>query len=426
MLRPFDAAGFARLKALPGVQCAYDGSAIGARYVGSPYRGYPLEQFGWAPAPSNLGPVVDSVAFWSDKSIRFDRPTKTPGNASGYVYFRLPKQYGVRSTFCNIFGVMWDDAMCNTAWRGSGGGFAGGFKFFDVGTGYQTKPSNAFLSYYQTGDPRTSTRTKIVKQSLGRTGAMQVYVGEAGSTFPTTIPNNPNGQPQNEGLREYLPPDGTSTQNMLFQNCIRTSDYKSLIKQGGYATIRPAGFDCMQPGVRTLFKETCEIGDRVGPNLDAWDVHYRAWIWRETESAPVQLIDWHPGVRGYFPFPCGPVAANELIGTAYIFPYCTDLDPTFDHPLAQVWYNGLIHADQDIDWTTEGTDMADAATVYTKSLAAFDEAATFNNQPTVEALNAQITALQAQLAAAQTATAPLQAQIDALTAKITKAQADLA
>jgi hypothetical protein len=90
---------------------------------------------------------------------------------------------------------------------------------------------------------------------------------------------------------------------------------------------------------------TFELRTKLGPrnsktnDFDASEV--QLWVAREGGN-PVLVIDWRPGILGYFPLAAGPFAENQRFGKIWLLPYMTGKDPAQIHPLAQTWYDELI------------------------------------------------------------------------------------
>jgi len=95
------------------------------------------------------------------------------------------------------------------------------------------------------------------------------------------------------------------------------------------------------------FQIATTLGSRDNVNNDFLNSRFRLWGARDGQPS-VLLIDWRPGIGGYFPLAAGKLADNERFGKVWLLPYMTNKDPTQIHDLAQTWYDELIISTQRI------------------------------------------------------------------------------
>jgi hypothetical protein len=92
-------------------------------------------------------------------------------------------------------------------------------------------------------------------------------------------------------------------------------------------------------------------------------------LWVAREGQPSQLlVDWKPGVSGYFPLAAGPLADNQRFGKVWLLPYMTNKNAAQVHPLAQTWYDEVIISTQKIADPSAGTTTPTPATTTLSAL----------------------------------------------------------
>jgi hypothetical protein len=95
------------------------------------------------------------------------------------------------------------------------------------------------------------------------------------------------------------------------------------------------------------FQVEVSLGPRSYLSNDFENSTYKLWIAREGQPSAL-VIDWKPGVAGYFPLAAGPPREDQRFGKVWLLPYMTSKDWRQIHPLAQTWYDELIISRQRI------------------------------------------------------------------------------
>jgi hypothetical protein len=285
-------------------------------------------QLGPLNTPSNFGrlsgqkanPIIDTAVKASGGgSLRFDVPSQSGGNAAGSWYANfspdLSVQFGENSEFFVQWRQRFNPAMVDTYFPLIDGGGATSIKQSIITTGDQT--SKLYASCEAIGNVITS---------YGHKRFTQIYNSCSGSGSHSAYA----GLVENVGS----PPYDFKIQNATVPDCLYTQNK-------GTQTIPGPG--CFAWGADEWM--TFEVRTKLGPrnsktnDFDASEV--QLWAAREGGD-PVLVIDWRPGIPGYFPLAAGPLAENQRFGKVWLLPYMTSKEPAQVHPLAQTWYDELI------------------------------------------------------------------------------------
>jgi hypothetical protein len=138
--------------------------------------------------------------------------------------------------------------------------------------------------------------------------------------------------PPYEGMYEKMPDGDHLLQNEVL--CKRRS-------------ITSGGPDCVHWAEEEWM--TFQMGVTVGPrvNDEFMDSRTRLWIARERQPS-VLVLDWKPGVPGYWPLAGGPPSEDQQFGKIWLTAYMTGKVPNAAHPLCKTWYDELIISTQRI------------------------------------------------------------------------------
>jgi hypothetical protein len=96
---------------------------------------------------------------------------------------------------------------------------------------------------------------------------------------------------------------------------------------------------------------TFELRIKTGPRVNGEFQNSEVQLWGAREGkAPVLLINWRPGVGGYFPLTAndGNTGEQQNFGKVWLLPYMTARNETITSPLMQTWYDELIISRQAI------------------------------------------------------------------------------
>ena len=124
-------------------------------------------------------------------------------------------------------------------------------------------------------------------------------------------------------------------------------DGDHLLQNGLVCKRRGLGPDCF----RWVADEwmTFQLGITTGPRVGDEFSNSRVRFWGAREGQPsTLLVDWKPGISGYWPLAAGPVAEDQRFGKIWLLPYMTDKDPAQIHPLCKTWYDEVIISTQRI------------------------------------------------------------------------------
>ena len=285
-------------------------------------------------------PVIDnSVKASGAGSLRFDVPSLSGPNAAGAWWANfspdLLTQFGENSQFFIQWRQRFNQAFIDTyVLDASGGAPQGGIKQVDVVTG--DRPGRIYNScealetviqtYYQ-------YRFPIVYNSCTGSGSHSAYAG----LYETT--------PSFDYLLQNARP---------VPGCTYTQTHATGIASTVNA---PPGCFAWEADEWMTFQIGITLGPRDNVNKDFLDSRVQFWAAREGRSSQL-LLDWKPGVRGYFPLAAGPPSDNQKFGKVWLLPYMTNKNPKQSHGLMQTWYDEVIISTQRIpDPTLSSTAM---------------------------------------------------------------------
>jgi len=314
------ASDFERRRSSPGVVRWFDfdtPAQLGSRAYGA--------NFG-ATAGTAAAPVIDtSVAASGTGSLRFDIPSQSGPNAGGAWFANfspdLSVQFGENSEFYVQWRQRFSKSIVDTYFNSRGGGSGPGIKQAIITTGDQ--PGHLYASCEAIGNVITTyyqRRFPIVYNSCTGSASHGPYTG---------LYENVGGR---DGflLENGLPPPSCP-----------------------YGAMRGGGTSAPSNCFGWVADEwmTFQVGITLGPrdNTKAEFTESRLRLWVAREGEPSQLVvDWKPGVKGYFPLTAGPLAQNQRFGKVFLLPYMTGKDILQTHDLAQTWYDELIISTQRI------------------------------------------------------------------------------
>jgi hypothetical protein len=283
----------------------------------------------WSGAPINYGvtpgnqttPTLDtSIKASGAGSLRFDIPSAGTSNASGTFFANfssdLSKRYGENSEFFLQWRQRFSATMVNYTFLASGGGQQAGIKQMGLDAGDYVAPS---LPY--------GVRTYSTCEAIDV--LVQTYYQQR---FPISY-NSCTGSPSHgpyAGFYSNEPGGDFGLQNAA--GCMY-SDYSKCFRWVADEWL--------------TFEVRIKTGARV--NGEFQNSEYQLWAARDGK-APQLLIDWHPGVNGYFPLTArdGNTNDDQSFGKVWLLPYMTGKDQVTPHPLAQTWYDELIIAEKPI------------------------------------------------------------------------------
>jgi hypothetical protein len=264
-------------------------------------------------------PVIDStVAASGTGSLRFDIRSQSFPNAQWFANFSpdLSVRFGENTKFYVQWRQRFNQAFVDTVFTEADGSNQGGIKQFIVGPGDTAMQRWASCeaihvvtqTYYQ-------NRFVIGYNSCTGSGTHGAYAG-----FYTTDTD-------------------IKYQNGTAPYCLRSG------------TGRCIGWVADE---WMTFQIEITLGPRNNVTNDFDNSTYKLWIARENQPS-ILVIDWKPGVPGYFPLAAGPQSDDQRFGKVWLLPYMTNVDGTQVHPLAQTWYDELIISRQPINDPGVGT-----------------------------------------------------------------------
>jgi hypothetical protein len=277
-------------------------------------------------------PVIDSAVFASGHaSLRFDVLSQTGANASGAWFANfssdLRTQFGENSEFFVQGRQRFSDDFVRTYFTaaGSGGKAQGGIKQLIVTTGDQPggrrfhsceAVGNVVQTFYQ-------LRFPIVYNSCTGSGSHGPFAG------------------LNEEITKPHP-------DFFLENATSPPCRYSQLKRDATSTVdAPPGCFTWVANEWMTFQIGVTLGLRNKVTNDFDSSRVRLWAAREGRPS-VLLIDWRPGIGGYFPIAAGPPGDDQRFGKVYLLPYMTDKDNLQVHPVGQTWYDELIISRQRI------------------------------------------------------------------------------
>jgi len=283
--------------------------------------------FGVLPG-SSTAPVIDTAVKSSGGgSMRFDVPSQSGSDAAGTWFANfssdLATQFGENSEFFVQWRQRFNQAFIDTYFVETDGSAQGGIKQAIITTGDQ--PSKVYNSCEAIGN---------VVQSYYQHRFPIVYNSCTGS----------GSHPPYSGMYERISGD-FNLQNGL--SCTYSAS------QAAAPTAVPSGCFGWVANEWLTFQVGITLGARDNVNNDFSNSRVRLWAARDGQPS-VLLVDWKPGVGGYFPLAAGPLADNQRFGKVWLLPYMTNKNPTQVHGLAQTWYDELIISRQQIPDSTGG------------------------------------------------------------------------
>lgn len=311
-------ADFQKRRTAPGVVRWFDFDSAGQ--LGSSAYG---ANFGATPGTGTAPAIDTSVAASGAGSLRFEVPSQSGPNAAGAWFANfspdLATQFGENSEFFIQWRQRFNKAFVDTFFTERGGGAQGGIKQLIVTTGDQPEHlyasceaiGNVVQTYYQ-------RRFPIVYNSCTGSRSHGPYAGLYEKTRGGFL------------LQNGLPPPSCP-----------------------YGSTRGAGTTPPSNCFGWVADEwmTFQMGITLGPrdNANGEFTNSRVRLWAARDGEPSQLIiDWNPGVSGYFPLTAGPALQNQRFGKVFLLPYMTGKDASQPHDLAQTWYDELIISTQRI------------------------------------------------------------------------------
>jgi len=318
------ASDFATRRTAPGVVRSFDFDS--AAQLGGGYGA----NFGvFAGAGTNAtSPVLDAqIKASGASSMRFDVKSQSGSSGAGSWFANFSPVLGVQFGENTEFFIQWrqrfNDAFIQTVFRESGGGVQGGIKLLIASAGDQ--PGRLFNSCEAIGNVVQTYyqhRFPIAYNSCTGSGTHQPYSGFQEAVLP--------------GPSDFLLQNGTAP------FCKYSSNQASRTP----TDVAPGCFPLVANEWMT-FQIATTLGSRDNVNNDFLNSRFRLWGARDGQPS-VLLIDWRPGIGGYFPLAAGKLADNERFGKVWLLPYMTNKDPTQIHDLAQTWYDELIISTQRI------------------------------------------------------------------------------
>jgi len=272
---------------------------------------------------TSTSPVIDTnVKASGAGSLRFDIPSRSSSNAAGAWFANfssdLRTQFGENTEFFIQWRQRFNRAFIDT--------------FFVESAANPERPQQGIKqAIITTGDTpskvyHTCETTEVVVQSYYQYRFPIVYNSCTGSGSHGGF----------AGLYEKGPSYDFQLQNARPGSCT----YLQAGKLG--ATVKaPAGCFNWVADEWLTFQIGIKLGPRDNANNDFLESRVRLWGAREGQPSQL-LVDWKPGVPGYFPLAAGPLSENQKFGKIWLLPYMTTKEAAQVHGLAQTWYDDLI------------------------------------------------------------------------------------
>jgi hypothetical protein len=279
------------------------------------------------------GPVIDTdVKASGGGSMRFDVYGKTGSDAAGSWFANYSADLSVRFGPSSVHYVQWrqrfNQAMIDTylfaAERDASGNFI-------PGTHNQE-------GIKQMGISPGDTPTKLYNYCEANDLVVQTYYQQR---FPIAY-NSCTGSASHGPYAGLYQSVDVSSGFQLFQNARSACSYNAVVADG--ITTKPsAGCFGWVPNEWLTFEIRIKLGARNDTTREFDGSELQLWGARDGGD-PVLLIDWRPGIGGYFPFTSGTSSdlSGQQLGKLVLLPYMTAKDPTQDHPLMQTWYDEVI------------------------------------------------------------------------------------
>ena len=266
-------------------------------------------------------PVIDTAIKASGAgSLRIDVPSQSGPNAGGTWYGNfsvdLATQFGDNSEFYVQWRQRFDQAFIDTFFQ-QVGGTAAAIKQVIITTGDQ--PGKIYNS---------CEATEVVVTTYGGHRFPVAYNSCAGSGSKTHPPYSGFYEPIGGG-------------DFLLENAVPNPGCTYNAARASAATAVPPGCFSWVADEWLTFQVGITLGPRDNTTNDFSNSRFRLWAAREGQPSQL-LIDWQPGVKGYFPLAAGPLGQNQQFGKVWLLPYMTSKDATQEHPLAQTWYDEVI------------------------------------------------------------------------------------
>jgi PKD domain/Repeat of unknown function (DUF5648) len=283
--------------------------------------------FGYFSNSGNVAnlPVIDTnVKASGAGSLRFDVRSQSFPDAQWYANFSadLSKRFGANSTFYVQWRQRFNQAMVDTLFTEADGSAQGGIKQAILGPG--DTPTKIWGS---------CEAIHLVTQTWYQHRLVQAY-------------NSCSGSESHSAYAGLTSSDGS---DYYFQNAMPTPFCSRSQAMAAGPTASPAGCFGWVANEWLTFQYEITLGPRTNDTAGADFANSTVKLWAAREGQPsVLLIDWKPGVGGYFPLAAGPLAEDQRYGKIWLLPYMTGKSATQAHALAQTWYDELIISTQRI------------------------------------------------------------------------------
>ena len=297
---------FDKRKSGPGVIRYFDFDS--AAQLGGGYRANVGTFAGTSSAPQ----LDSSVKASGTSSLLFTAPSQSAQGGAGLWFGNfstdLRTQFGESGEFFVQWRQRFNKEFVETIFVGKDGRPQGGIKQLIVGPG--DTPSRIWNS---------CEAIHLVVQTYYQNRFPIVYNSCTGSA----------SHPAYSGMYEPMP------------------DGDHLLQNGLVCKRRGLGPDCFKWAADEWM--TFQLGITTGPRAGDEFSNSRVRFWGAREGQPsVLLVDWKPGISGYWPLAAGPVAEDQRFGKIWLLPYMTDKDPAQIHPLGKTWYDEVIISTQRI------------------------------------------------------------------------------
>jgi hypothetical protein len=267
-------------------------------------------------------PTIDAAVKASGGgALRFDVPSQSCGNAGGAWWANFSDDYSVQFGANSEFYLQWrqrfSQTFVDTVFKESDGSAQRGIKQLIVTAGDTASKKwssceaigNVVQTYYQ-------HRLPWAYNSCTGSASHNAY-----APFEEVV----------DGGRDFKLQNGTAPY------CLYSGEYTPGLSQTGTW----AGCFGWVADEWMTFELRVKLGARNDSAAEFENSEFQLWGAREN-AGPVLLMDWHPGIPGYFPLTAGSAADDQKFGKVYLLPYMTSQDDAQVHPLAQTWYDELI------------------------------------------------------------------------------------
>lgn len=277
---------------------------------------------------NNLLPVIDTnVKASGSGSLRFDIATIV--DTQWYANFSpdLSVRFGANSKFYVQWRQRFNQAMVDTIFLGIDGNDQAGIKQAIIGPGdTAVNKWGSCETIHLVTQTFYQHRFPFLYNSCTGSSSHGAYAG----LFATTGP---------DGATEY------------YQNARPSCNRTRVVALGPTAHVDvPSGCFGWTANEWLTFQIEIILGPRTDATAGADFANSTVRMWGAREGqASVLLVDWKPGVPGYFPLAAGSIAEDQQYGKIWLLPYMTNGSNTQIHPLAQTWYDELIVSRQPIN-----------------------------------------------------------------------------